>query len=157
MGPDYKRTQHVCGEVSTKDYYYVWPRIMPISLLIVFTAPSTVPGPWQVLVGYFISSESNYDIRSRRIFLKLSWKYLLLLSQLIPPLTIVLVKTGRLPFSSAAAFFSVSRITQEEPLWSHQSIPSWIFYLLKPKQNSTHFFKRYSWSIPWTRLVCGPS
>lgn len=92
------------GRFSTKDYYSVWPRILLISLLIVFYCTFHSPWPMQVLVGYFIHSESNYHIQSRRIFLKLFWKYLLFLSQHIPPLSRVLVKTGRLPFSSTAAF-----------------------------------------------------
>lgn len=117
VGRSAQRIITMCGQESCLSHYALYLLHLP-----------TVPGPWQVIAGYFISSKSNYDIRSRRIFLELSWKYLLLLSQPIPPLPIALVKTGRLPLSSAAAF-SLSPGSHKRGLYEVIS-PSFLNFLL---------------------------
>lgn len=141
------------GSVSTKNYYYVWPRILPISLLIVFTAPSTVPGPWQVTYWIFYKFRKQLWYTEQKDFLKT----FLEIPFPLPTHSTTSYSKNRKASIVKCCCFSLSPGSYKRGLMKLSVHSSWIFYLLKPKQNSTHFFKRYSWSIPWTRLVCGLS
>lgn len=88
------------------------PRILPISLLIVFTAPSTVPGPWQVTCWIFYKFRKQLWYMEQKDFLK---TFLEIPSPLPTHSTTYYSKNRKASIVKCCCFFSVSRVIQEGP------------------------------------------